>query len=137
MTDSLTGTYAYTTNQTIQYGPACTADALPKLLKRFKVTKALIICGKSLATKTGVIKKIEGILGTAHAGTFYKIGQHAPVEAVEEALAELQSNGADAVISVGGGSPIDSAKAISYWNHEKTGKFLTHIAIPTTLSAAE
>lgn len=32
---------------------------------------------------------------------------------------------------------VDSAKAISYRVHEKTGNFLHHISIPTTLSAAE
>ena len=43
----------------------------------------------------------------------------------------------DTVISIGGGSPIDSAKAISYRVKERTGKYLTHVAIPTTISAAE
>ena len=44
----------------------------------------------------------------------------------------------DTIISVGGGSPIDSAKAISYrLNEQSPGKFLYHITIPTTLSAAE
>lgn len=43
----------------------------------------------------------------------------------------------DTIISVGGGSPIDSAKAISHRVHEKSGKYLYHIAIPTTVSAAE
>lgn len=43
----------------------------------------------------------------------------------------------DTVISIGGGSPIDSAKAISYRLHEKSGRWLFHIAIPTTLSASE
>lgn len=133
-----TGTYEYTANQTVQYGAGCTSEALPKLLKRFEAKKALIICGRSLATKTKVIQKIESILGTAHAGTFFKIGQHAPIEAVEEGLKQFQDSGADCLISVGGGSPIDSAKAMSYWSKEKSGgKFITHIAIPTTLSAAE
>jgi len=40
-------------------------------------------------------------------------------------------------LALEGGSPIDSAKAISYRVHEKTCNFLHHIAIPTTLSAAE
>lgn len=43
----------------------------------------------------------------------------------------------DTIISIGGGSPIDSAKIISYRCHEKLGKFLHHITVPTTLSAAE
>lgn len=41
------------------------------------------------------------------------------------------------LISIGGGSPIDSAKAIAYNIHEETGKWIPSIAVPTTLSVAE
>lgn len=41
------------------------------------------------------------------------------------------------MISVGGGSPIDSAKAIAYQIHEQTGTWIPSIAVPTTLSVAE
>lgn len=51
----------------------------------------------------------------------------------------FQSSGADCIVSVGGGSPIDASKAIIHQLHqEDTSKpFLRQIAIPTTLSAAE
>jgi alcohol dehydrogenase class IV len=73
-----------------------------------------------------------------HAATFSKIGQHAPVAQLDEASElVLQNPDIDTVISIGGGSPIDSAKVLSYRVHEKRGSFLNHIAIPTTISAAE
>ncbi|CCG84132.1 protein of unknown function [Taphrina deformans PYCC 5710] len=131
------GTYAYTTNQTVQYGPGCTSTALPKLLQRFGAKKALIVCGTSLATKTNVIKSITDILGSAHAGTFTDIGQHAPIEGIERGLRQYTDSGADCIVSVGGGSPIDATKAMSHYSNERHGRFITHIAIPTTLSAAE
>jgi alcohol dehydrogenase class IV len=43
----------------------------------------------------------------------------------------------DILVSVGGGSPIDSAKAIAHNIHEETGKWVSSIAVPTTLSVAE
>jgi alcohol dehydrogenase class IV len=46
--------------------------------------------------------------------------------------------GADIVVSVGGGSPIDASKAILYYlQKESSGPYLKQIAVPTTLSAAE
>lgn len=41
------------------------------------------------------------------------------------------------LIAIGGGSPIDSAKAIAYNIHQETGKWIPSIAVPTTLSVAE
>lgn len=42
------------------------------------------------------------------------------------------------LIGLGGGSPIDAAKAISYFTQQETGGvFVPQVAIPTTLSAAE
>jgi alcohol dehydrogenase class IV len=73
-----------------------------------------------------------------HAATFSRIGQHAPVAQLDEATEQvLQNPDIDTVISIGGGSPIDSAKVLSFRVHAKTGSFLHHIAIPTTISAAE
>jgi len=81
---------------------------------------------------------VEELLGSKHAGTFSKIGQHAPIEQLDEATELVKKDSSiDTIISIGGGSPIDSAKAISYRVNEKGGKFLHHITIPTTLSAAE
>ena len=39
---------------------------LPGELERLKVRRALIITGQSLATKTGIVRKVEETLGVAH-----------------------------------------------------------------------
>lgn len=41
------------------------------------------------------------------------------------------------LISVGGGSPVDSAKVIAYNIYQDTGRWIPSIALPTTLSVAE
>ena len=74
----------------------------------------------------------------AYGATFYEIGQHTPVEGIRRGLKLFQDSGADVIVSVGGGSPIDGSKAMLYYHRQETGKpLLRQIAIPTTLSAAE
>jgi alcohol dehydrogenase len=45
--------------------------------------------------------------------------------------------GADAVVSVGGGSAIDTAKGVVHFRLEESGTRLAHVAVPTTLSGGE
>ena len=122
----------------LYYGPSSVHDNLTSCLPSSS-SKAFIITGSSLASRTPLIKQVEKLLGSKHhAGTFSNIQQHAPVAQLDEATELVQKDSSiDTIISIGGGSPIDSAKAISYRTHSKSNKYLYHIAIPTTLSAAE
>ncbi|KAJ3039527.1 hypothetical protein HDV00_012103 [Rhizophlyctis rosea] len=123
--------------QALHYGPNVVKNNLLSSLPNEK-SRAFIVTGQSLATKTPLIKDIEALLGSRHAGTFSNIKEHAPIAQLDEATTLVQTdNTIDTIMSVGGGSPIDSAKAISHRLHEKSGHFLRHITIPTTLSAAE
>ncbi|KAH9944707.1 iron-containing alcohol dehydrogenase [Amylocystis lapponica] len=137
----LQGSYAWTeTLKGVYYGPGSLATALPKLLKTIGATKALIVTGKSLHDKTDVVKKVEAILRLhdAYAGTFFEIGQHAPVAGIRRGLQAFKDGGANAIVAVGGGSPIDASKVMLHLHQQETGgPFLSQIAIPTTLSAAE
>ncbi|KAL8986747.1 MAG: hypothetical protein Q9177_003987 [Variospora cf. flavescens] len=124
--------------QAMHYGPSSVKTHLLSHLPS-DTSKAFIVTGSSLATKTSLISQIESLLGSDHhAGTFASIKQHAPVAQLDEATdAVLKDPAIDTLISVGGGSPIDSAKVISHRHNEKRSKYLHHITIPTTLSAAE
>ena len=136
-TEPLAGLWKPTHLKALYYGPDSVANYLLSCLPS-ESSKAFIVTGSSLATKTKLISQVEQILGQKHAATFSKIGQHAPVADLDEATKLVQADSSvDTVISIGGGSPIDSAKVISYRNNEKLGKPLFHITIPTTLSAAE
>ena len=134
----LSGLWKPTQLQRMHYGPSSVEKHLLTCLPA-ESSKAFIITGNSLASKTPLVSQVEKLLGSKHhAGTFSKIKQHAPVAQLDEATEIVAKNSyIDTIISIGGGSPIDSSKAISYRQHEKTGKFLFHISIPTTLSAGE
>lgn len=135
----LYGLWKPTHLQRLYYGPNSVKENLLSCLPN-ESSKAFILTGSSLANKTGLIKQIEEQLGQRHAATYSKIGQHAPVAQLDEATElVMKDETVDTIISVGGGSPIDSAKAISYRLSEKSAgkKFLHHITVPTTLSAAE
>ncbi|ESK87573.1 alcohol dehydrogenase iv [Moniliophthora roreri MCA 2997] len=135
------GSYSWTdTLKGIYYGPGSIVTALPKLFATLNGSKALVVTGKSLYTKTDVVKKVEGILKDMNAfgGTFYEIGEHSPIAGIRNGLKMFRDNGCDIIVSVGGGSPIDASKAILYFKQQEDGgELLYQIAIPTTLSAAE
>ena len=107
------GQYEPTQLSKVVYGRG-SIQRLPELLDSLKARKAFIVTGSSLQHKTPVIKEIETMLGDKHVKTFSKIGQHAPIQAIREAVDEAKSAGVDVFISVGGGSPIDSVKGILY-----------------------
>ncbi|KAJ7666534.1 hypothetical protein B0H17DRAFT_1089595 [Mycena rosella] len=138
----MSGSYSWTdTLKAIHYGPGCVATALPKLIETLGVKKGLIVTGRSLFTKTDVVNKVAAILKAqdAYAGVFFEIGEHTPVAGIDACIKVFMDSGADFILALGGGSPIDGAKAIRYRIQEQTGAAAPplQIAIPTTLSAAE
>ncbi|KAF8558050.1 Dehydroquinate synthase-like protein [Imleria badia] len=138
---NLHGSYAYhDTLKGVYYGPGCVHTALPTLLAVLGASKAFVVTGNSLREKTNVVTNVERILkdNGAFSATFSEIGQHAPVQGIIRGIEAFRAAGADIIVSIGGGSPIDAAKAIIYRLQQQCGgNFLNHIAIPTTLSAAE
>ncbi|KAL8707601.1 MAG: hypothetical protein Q9220_007388 [cf. Caloplaca sp. 1 TL-2023] len=122
----------------MHYGPSSVEKHLLSSLPS-NTSKAFIVTGSSLATGTTLLSQVETLLGpNHHAATFSTIKQHVPVAQITEATnLVLKDPNIDTLISIGGGSPIDSAKAISYHYHKSQGIYLHHITIPTTLSAAE
>ncbi|KAJ6164693.1 hypothetical protein N7470_003365 [Penicillium chermesinum] len=91
-----------------------------------ETSKAFIITGTSLATSTSLIKDLEELLSPKHhAGTYAGIKAHSPQTQIDDATSIIsQDESIDTIISVGG-------------VREATGRLLSHITIPTTLSAGE
>lgn len=132
----LQGEYFFLPQEHVLYGPG-SLSSLADEVARVAGQRAFIITGQSLATQTDVVRRVEQTLGPLHAGTFTAIRQHTPRGDVEQAVRQAQAVYADVLISVGGGSPIDATKAVAMSLAQERGIFPAHIAIPTTLSAAE
>lgn len=119
------------------YGSGCVALHLPSILPGTE-SKVWIVTGTTLATKTQLVAQVESILGARHAGTTTSIRQHGPAEDVDAAWANIAENAdVEVILSIGGGTSIDTAKTLSFRRYEQKGQFLIHFTIPTTLSAAE
>lgn len=94
--------------------------------------RAFVITGRTLSEETDLVRRLESLLGEKYAGTYSGMSQHTPGGAVEEAAARAEMAATDLLVSVGGGSVVDGTKAVA----RQLG-YPVHIAVPTTLSAAE
>lgn len=120
----------------VEYGIG-SLSKLSDILRDLSISKAFLITGHSLATKTDVIEQVKKEAKCSITVVFSSIKQHAPFEDITQAVEELKQTESDGIIAVGGGSPIDAAKLVIYFYKEQTGVLLKLISIPTTLSAAE
>src|SRR5437764_14337549 len=118
--------FTYSNPSVIHWG-AGSVDRLPAELERLDATHFALVTTRSLLAETGR-------LPAAPVATVV-IGQHAPVAQVDAGVE--QAAGAGGIVSFGGGSAIDAAKIISVRLADAGGRALPHIAVPTTLSAAE
>jgi alcohol dehydrogenase class IV len=91
-------------------------DSLGQLgreLDRLNSRRAVIVCGSSLARDGSPLDLVRLAMGGRCAGVFCGVRAHSPVPAVEAAARELARLEADAVVAVGGGSAIVTARAAS------------------------
>lgn len=104
-------------------------------IKTLQFQTACIVCDPFVVT-SGQIKLVTDILDEM--GKTYRIFSEivpdAPIDVIKKGVSLFAQSPADAVISIGGGSAIDTAKAILYF-YEKVKKddvMPIKIAIPTT-----
>jgi alcohol dehydrogenase class IV len=121
------GTHTFLPTRRVHFG----AGSLDEIEEEARSSeRAFVVTGRSLYEKTDLVRRIEALLGSRHAGTYSTMGQHTPGSAVERTA--KAARGSDLLVSVGGGSVIDGTKAVA----RELG-YPAHIAVPTTLSGAE
>jgi len=88
------------------------AAAIVAQMDRLAAARAFLMVSGTLNRETDEIEKIRRALGPRCAATFDAMPQHTPREAVIAAAEQARAAGADLIVTVGGGSITDGAKAV-------------------------
>jgi alcohol dehydrogenase class IV len=128
-----TGEFNLTRLERVIYGPG-KIKALKDEMERRGLKRAVVVTTDVVA-KLPILNDVTGALGSYCASVFTGIIQHVPRGTVNDLQKEIERVDADSLVSLGGGSPIDSTKVAMYGLLDK--REMVHIAVPTTLSAAE
>ena len=88
------------------------AGAIVEKMDRLGASRAFLMVSGTLNRQTDEISKIKQALGPRCAGLFDAMPQHTPREAVIAAAEQARAAGADLIVTVGGGSITDGAKAV-------------------------
>ena len=91
-------------------------EQVAALVKKYGGTKVLVHYGGKSAERSGLLDKICGLL-TDGGIAFKKLGGVVPnprLSLVHEGIKLCREEGIDFILAVGGGSVIDSSKAIAY-----------------------
>ncbi|MBC7812851.1 MAG: iron-containing alcohol dehydrogenase, partial [Burkholderiales bacterium] len=110
----------------------------------------LMLCASPSLLKNGVVAQIETLLGRRLVITFAEVAAHVQEAQVNRVTALAEQNNIDAVIGVGGGSPLGMAKAVSLGlegrrigveaaqsHYPPVPPRVPSIAIPTTYAGSE
>jgi len=133
----VSGEYSYLPIERVHFGPGSIAR-LSEELDKIKSQRPFLITGQTIFEKTRLVDTVEKASRRRFVGVFSGVKQHAPISGIKRAISEAEKARADSLISLGGGSPIDSTKVVVKELSENFAKpIIPHLAIPTTLSAAE
>lgn len=157
----LTGKYEFLAQDRVVFGrPA--AEAVLEQAELYRASKVFLVTSKTLSRKTPVVEAIRQALGSRHGGLFDETIQHVPRESVIACAEAVRRAAPDLIVTVGGGTPIDTVKvtlvclAENVRDIEALGEYriqlrtdgtrhvpavgrppVRQIVVPTTLSAAE
>lgn len=111
--------------------------------------RRLMLCTNYSMRSSGHALAVEGLLGERLVATFDRVQPHVQDVQVEEAVTLAEAEDVDALIGLGGGSPIGMAKAVAYkLEDRRTARpreqsastaqpMVPVVAIPTTYAGSE
>lgn len=136
--------FRFSVPQDITFGEG-SLTKLPEILKKQGAAKALLVSDRGLK-KLGVVEKVKHIAEEAGitVAEFLDVEPNPSVHTVDSAVQAYQESGAESIIALGGGSPMDVAKAVGVLAkyggsiteyegaHKIPGPIVPITAIPTT-----
>ncbi len=107
-------------------------------------SRAVVVTDSFLAEKTDLLERVKKSLGPRFAGAFTGVIPDPTADSIDQGAEQARSLGADVLVSLGGGSAIDTAKGMAVvlteggkvldheGYHALTRRQTPHLAIPTT-----
>ena len=109
---------------------------LSELVDRLSCQR-LMLCANQSMRIGGYITSVENILGDRLVAVFDQVQPHVQDVQFDKVAALAIENNIEAIIGIGGGSPIGMAKAVSAALKKNTNSAFPVIAIPTTYAGSE
>jgi maleylacetate reductase len=105
------GRVVFSQMEEVQFGvPA--AQAVAEQARRLDAQRVFLMVSGTLNRNTDEIDNVRRALGNRCVGTFDQMPPHTPRQAVIEAAERAREASADLVVTIGGGSITDGAKAV-------------------------
>lgn len=155
------GRYDYLPQERVIFGTPA-AEAVAAEAERRGARRVFVIASRTLSRETGAVAALRQALGPRDAGLWDETAAHVPRASVIAAAEAVRAAEPDLLVTVGGGTPIDTAKAVQIClardvaTEDQLGEYrvrtkadgsrqvpevgpspMRQIIVPTTLSGAE
>jgi len=145
------GQVVFSKMEEVVYGKPA-AETVAGLARRRGAERVFLMVSGTLNRETDEVEKVRLALGNKCVGTFDKMPAHSPRSAIIAAANQARAARADLIVTLGGGSITDGAKAVQLClandvttvegldklrNADVTAPTVRQVSIPTTLSAGE
>jgi maleylacetate reductase len=146
------GSVVFSKMEQVHYGKPA-AQSVAELVQANAADRVFLMVSGTLNRKTDEVEKVRRALGNKCVGTFDSMPAHSPRSAVIAAANQAREAKADLIVTLGGGSITDGAKAVQLClandirtadeverlkgGVEVKAPTVRQISIPTTLSAGE
>ena len=146
------GRVVFTDMEEVHYGKPA-AQSIAELVKAQGAARVFLMVSGTLNRETDEVEKVRLALGNKCVGTFDRMPAHSPRSAIIAATTQAREALADLIVTLGGGSITDGAKAVQLClandvttvedmdrirgGADLKAPTVRQISIPTTLSAGE